>query len=72
MANAGISYTVGRESIEQYGESYNGVQMLTNHQFPDGIDPYKIKGCFKMRLTDILPGLNRSRPCHKIPSATSL
>lgn len=44
MANAGISYTVGRESIEQYGESYNGVQMLTNHQFPDGIDPYKVKG----------------------------
>ena len=44
MADAGISYTVGRESIDQYGESYNGVQMLTNHQFPDGIDPYKVKG----------------------------
>lgn len=44
MAGAGVSYTVGRESNKQYGETYNGVQMLDKHQFPDGIDPYKIKG----------------------------
>lgn len=44
MARAGVSYTVGREANSQYGETYNGVQMLDKHQFPDGIDPYKIKG----------------------------
>lgn len=44
MAKAGISYTVGREDNTQYGETYNGVQLLTKHQFPDGIDPYKEPG----------------------------
>ena len=44
MARAGVSYTVGRESNAQYGEDYNGVQMLDKHQFPDGVDPYKEKG----------------------------
>jgi len=44
MARAGVSYTVGRESNSQYDELYNGVQMLDKHQFPDGVDPYKIKG----------------------------
>jgi hypothetical protein len=44
MAKAGVSYTLGREANSQYGETYNGVQMLDKHQFPDGIDPYKIKG----------------------------
>jgi len=44
MARAGISYTVGRESNTQYGETFNGVQMLDKHQFPEGVDPYKIKG----------------------------
>ena len=42
MARAGVSYTVGREANGQYNETYNGVQMLDKHQFPDGIDPYKI------------------------------
>ncbi len=44
MAMAGVSYTVGREANSQYGETYNGVQLLDKHQFPDGIDPYKIPG----------------------------
>ena len=44
MAKAGVSYTIGRESNSQYGETLNGVQMLKGHQFPDGIDPYKIPG----------------------------
>jgi len=44
MAKAGISYTVGREPNAQYNETYNGVQLLDKHQFPDGIDPYKIPG----------------------------
>ncbi|GAA4447197.1 FAD-dependent oxidoreductase [Ravibacter arvi] len=44
LAKAGVSYTVGRESNEQYGETYNGVQMSLYHQLPDGVDPYKVKG----------------------------
>ena len=65
MAAAGVSYTVGRESNEQYGETLNGVQLYpegitdnsdpnkveyfsrssrNRHQFPGGVDPYKIPG----------------------------
>ncbi len=44
MARSGVSYSVGRESNAQYGEEYNGVQLREYHQFPDGIDPYRIKG----------------------------
>ncbi|RYY55089.1 MAG: FAD-dependent oxidoreductase, partial [Chitinophagaceae bacterium] len=44
MAKAGVSYTVGREANSTYGETYNGVQLMDKHQFPDGIDPYKTPG----------------------------
>ncbi len=44
MAKAGVSYTIGRESNDVYNETWNGVQMLKNHQFPDGVDPYKVPG----------------------------
>lgn len=44
MAKAGVSYTIGRENNSQYNETYNGVQLMKGHQFPDGIDPYKIQG----------------------------
>jgi hypothetical protein len=44
MAMAGVSFTVGREDNKKYNETWNGVQMLDKHQFPDGIDPFKIKG----------------------------
>jgi len=44
MALSGVSYAIGREANSVYGETYNGVQLMTGHQFPDGIDPYKIPG----------------------------
>ena len=50
MARAGVTYTVGRESNSQYNETWNGVQLpeyrqLSGfHQFPDGVDPYKVPG----------------------------
>lgn len=44
MAMAGVSYVVGREDNQDYGETINGVQLMGGHQFPDGIDPYKIPG----------------------------
>lgn len=44
MAKAGVSYTVGREDNSTYNETWNGVQLLDKHQFPEGIDPYKVPG----------------------------
>lgn len=58
MATANITYSIGRESNEEYGESLNGVQAnkinrtlkwtlsknAFNHNFIDGVDPYIIKG----------------------------
>ena len=58
MASAGVSYAVGRESNDEYGETLNGVQAnninttLTgsvskngfNHNFVPGVDPYIKKG----------------------------
>ena len=44
MARAGVSYVVGREGNDLYGETWNGVHMRPTHQFPDGVDPYVIKG----------------------------
>lgn len=50
MSKAGVSYTIGRESNSQYGETYSGVQVSDFHQLPDGIDPYKIEGNAKSGL----------------------
>jgi len=44
MAKAGVSYVVGREGNDVYGETWNGSQLLDQHQFPDGVDPYVIPG----------------------------
>ncbi|MEK6480263.1 FAD-dependent oxidoreductase [Catalinimonas sp. 4WD22] len=44
MAAAEVDYYVGREPNSMYGETYNGVQMLEGHQFPDGVDPYVTPG----------------------------
>jgi hypothetical protein len=44
MARAGVSYTTGREANSVYNETVEGVQLKNQHQFPDGIDPYKIPG----------------------------
>ena len=40
MAQAGVSYRVGREDNAEYGETYDGSQLRHMHQFVDGIDPY--------------------------------
>jgi len=44
MAKSKVSYIVGRENNSIYNETFNGVQLLDRHQFPDGIDPYIEKG----------------------------
>lgn len=61
MAKAGVSYFVGREANADYDETLNGVQLLDQHQFPDGIDPYKIEGdpasglCWGISDNNLLP-----------------
>ncbi|GAA4311767.1 FAD-dependent oxidoreductase [Compostibacter hankyongensis] len=40
LAMAGVSFALGREDNKQYGETIDGVQVMHNHQFPDGVDPY--------------------------------
>ncbi|HUV12787.1 MAG TPA: FAD-dependent oxidoreductase, partial [Acidobacteriota bacterium] len=47
MAAAGVSYTVGRESNDQYGETLNGVNRAantSNHRFIKNVDPYVVPG----------------------------
>lgn len=44
MAMAGVNYTIGREANSMYSETVNGVQLREQHQFIDGIDPYKEEG----------------------------
>lgn len=45
MAMAGVSFTLGRESVAQYGESLNGIRANTPaHQFTVNVDPYIVPG----------------------------
>lgn len=47
MAAAGVSYAVGREGTDSYGEEWAGVQKDARHHghfFPDGVDPYVTPG----------------------------
>ncbi|MGA0557699.1 FAD-dependent oxidoreductase [Larkinella sp. VNQ87] len=44
LAKAGVSYIVGREDNSKYNETLSGVQLMTGHQLPDGIDPFKTPG----------------------------
>lgn len=44
MAASGASYIVGREPNSKYNENHNSVQLRDRHQFPDGVDPYVVKG----------------------------
>lgn len=45
LAAAGVSYHVGRESNDTYGETINGVQLGSKyHQFHHQISPYVIEG----------------------------
>ena len=73
MASTGVSYTIGRESNKQYGESLNGVQKnktgrtmtgrksttSKSHNFVNNVDPYIKKGNPK---SGILPYINADSP----------
>jgi hypothetical protein len=61
MAKAGVSYTVGREGNDRYGETLNGVQtrLAIHHQFVPGVDPYRRKGD---PSSGLLPGVHGGPP----------
>ncbi len=47
MAASGVSYTIGREAIDQYGEEWNGIQtgvLHHGHHFKSDISPYVVPG----------------------------
>ena len=47
MAAAGVSYRIGREGADEFGEEWAGVQKNARHHghhFPDGVDPYLVPG----------------------------
>jgi hypothetical protein len=46
MAEAGVSFHVGREANATYGETLNGIQLAraTKHQFTHDVDPYVVPG----------------------------
>lgn len=46
MAKAGVSYHVGREANDKYGETINGLQMkgTVHHQFVKQVDPFVRRG----------------------------
>ena len=66
MAAAGVSYFVGRESNDVYGEKINGVQaqLAKQHQFNHKIDPFVIEGKpssgLLSRISHIPPGKDGS------------
>lgn len=59
MAAAKVSFTVGRESNSQYGETLNGAQVRNKHQFHFKVDPYLKEGD---RASGLLPGIEPQEP----------
>lgn len=62
MATAGVSYHVGRESNDVYGERFNGVQKEAfhhSHYFKKAIDPY-VTPCDPS--SGLLPGITSESP----------
>lgn len=55
MAQAGVPYTVGRESNAVYGELMNGVQIREHHQFLQPISPWRKEGD---PASGLLPGIS--------------
>src|SRR5690606_18935691 len=61
LANAGVSYHVGRESSVTYGERFAGVQRANawSHQIVAPVDPYRVRGDASSGL---LPGVSAAPP----------
>lgn len=61
MAAAGVSYSVGRESKADFGETLNGVQTekAIYHQFDEAVDPYVVP---QDPSSGLLPGIAEGGP----------
>ncbi len=59
MAAAGVSFTVGREGNAAHGETLNGVQFRSGHQFQRTVDPYRTPGD---PASGLLPGVQDEPP----------
>lgn len=57
MAAAGVGWTAGREANSVYGETINGVQLRSGHQFDRFVDPYVTPGS---AASGLLPGISAS------------
>lgn len=55
MARAGVSFFVGREGNAAYGETLNGAQVHSAHQFDRPVDPYLREGD---PSSGLLPGID--------------
>lgn len=63
MAKAGVKYTVGRESVAEYGESLNGIRAKTpQHQFKVKVDPYVTPGNAASGLLPLIQSGDGGRP----------
>ena len=71
MAKAGVSYLVGREGNERFGETINGIrERPPQHQFSVAVDPYLTPGDPKSGLLPLRAGrllsarpARATRPC---------
>jgi len=62
MAQAKVSYTIGRESNAKYGETLNGIQFgHRGHQFRVPVDPYVVEGD---PSSGLLKGISPDPPGH--------
>lgn len=60
MAQAGVSFDVGRESNATYGETLNGAQLRPNHhQFNEPVSPFVVK---HDPTSGLLPGIEWNEP----------
>ena len=65
MASAGVSYHVGREAADIYGEEWNGVQtgvLHHKHWFESNISPYVVPGD---PTSGLLPRISAENPGEK-------
>src|SRR5258708_2642699 len=70
MAQAGVSYTWGRESSEQYGESLGGVRRETpKHQFSLSLSPRRAHGTLLPETHD-RPAGHPGAPDRKVQAYT--
>ncbi len=63
LAAAGVDFTIGRESVRQYGEPLNGIRGSTpHHQFYQPVDPYNTPGKPDSGLLPLIDGHDGGTP----------